>query len=135
MSPLRQVGRLQEEINRLFEEPYWNRGAEFPALNVYVREDDALITAQVPGIEPTDLDISILGNTLTLRGKRKAEALKEEESYTRQERGTGEFVRSLQLPFQVDSGKVEAQFRNGMLKIVLPRAESDKPKRISVKAA
>ncbi|MBX9771589.1 MAG: Hsp20/alpha crystallin family protein, partial [Candidatus Obscuribacterales bacterium] len=88
--------------------------------------------AEVPGISPEDVDISLLNDTLTIRGSRKPDSLKEGESRHRHERGYGQFTRSLQLPFGVNSEQVQAHVANGVLQITLPRAEAEKPRKISV---
>jgi HSP20 family protein len=88
----------------------------------------------LPGIDPNAIDISVVGKTLTLRGSRKPEEFKENESYHRRERWHGQFTKTIELPFDIDSGKVDAQYRKGILRITLPRAEADKPRKISVKS-
>src|SRR3990172_2759608 len=108
--------------------------AEFPATNVWVSENGAVVTTEVPGIDPNALEISVVKDTLTLRGSRKAEELKEGESYHRQERWNGQFTRTLELPFPVNADKVEARFAKGILYISLPRAEAYKPRKITVKS-
>jgi HSP20 family protein len=138
LSPWRDMDRLQREMNRLFEDYYparVRRAPSFPAMNVWSNEEGMIITAEVPGVSPEDIDISVVGDTLTLNGVRKADELGESARYHRQERGYGSFTRSLQLPFTVEVGKVEATFNNGVLKIQLPRAEEDKPRKIAVKSA
>jgi HSP20 family protein len=132
------MDRLQRDLNRLFE-PF-GRGVrsgqgEFPAVNIWMGEDTALMTAEIPGVDPATVDVSVKDDTVTLRGKRMTETPKKGETLLRQERGVGEFVRSFALPFHVDAAKVTAQYRYGILQITLPRAEADKPKRISVNAA
>lgn len=107
---------------------------EFPAINVWVSEEHAVITTEVPGIDPNDLDISVIDDSLTLRGSRQTEELKEGESYHRRERWRGQFTKTIELPFPVESGKVEARFSRGVLSISLPRAEAEKPRRISVRS-
>ncbi len=107
----------------------------YPAMNVWMNEEGAIITAELPGIAPEDLDISVVGDTLTVSGERKPEELKEGETYHRRERGYGKFSRAFQLPFEVEADKVSATFKNGVLHITLPRAEADKPRKIAVKAA
>jgi HSP20 family protein len=94
-----------------------------------------VVNAEVPGIDVKDIDISVVGETLTLSGARKSEDLEEGSRYHRQERGSGKFNRSVELPFPVDIDKVEATFKNGVLHISLPRSEADKPKKIVVKSA
>jgi len=133
--PFRELRHIQDEMNRFFDWT-WRPGAtEYPTLNVWSNEDDVVVQAEVPGFAPEDIDVSVVQNTLTLRGSRKPEELKEGETYHRRERWTGKFVRSLELPFEVDSGKVEAEYKNGILSIKLPRAEEHKPKKIAVKAS
>lgn len=107
---------------------------EFPAINVWVSDDNAVVTTEIPGIDPSGLEISVINDSLTLRGSRQAEELKEGESYHRRERWSGQFTKTLQLPFAVESGKVEARFSKGVLSISLPRAEAEKPRKISVKS-
>lgn len=107
---------------------------EFPAINLWVSEDHAVVTTEIPGIDPGALEISVINNSLSLRGSRKAEELKENESYHRRERWCGDFTKTIQLPFAVESGKVEARFSKGVLSISMPRAEAEKPRKISVKS-
>ena len=109
--------------------------AEYPAVNVWHDADGAMVTADLPGVAPENLDISVVHNTLTLRGARTQPELKEGEAYHRQERWYGRFVRSLELPFRVASDQVEAGFHDGVLSIRVPRAEEDKPKKIAVQAS
>lgn len=131
-----EMDRLQREMNSLFEAhtPARLRPAPgFPALNVWSNADGLVVTAEVPGIAPEDIDINVVGDTLTLSGERKADEVEQGARYHRQERGFGRFTRSLQLPYAVDVNKVEATFKNGVLHIQLPRAEEDKPRKIAVR--
>ena len=133
-----ELDRLQREMNRLFERSYAPRlrsAPNFPALNVWTNEDGAIITAELPGVSPEDLDVSVIGETLTLSGERKPDLIEEDVRYHRQERGCGKFTRSLELPFRVDATQVEATFDKGVLHLTLPRAEADKPKKIAIKVA
>jgi len=123
-----------ENMNRALRRFNVPTTVEFPATNVWVSEDSALVTAEIPGIDPSALEISVINDSLTLRGSRKAEELKDEESYHRRERWSGQFTKTLELPFAVESGKVEARFSKGVLSISLPRAEAEKPRKISVKS-
>jgi len=134
----RDMDRLQNEMNRLFDAYYPARlrtAPGYPAMNVWASDDGLSITAEVPGVSTEDINISVVGETLTLTGVRKPDKLDEGSRYHRQERGYGEFTRSIQLPFPVDVGNVEATFKNGVLSVSLPRAEEDKPKKIAVKSA
>jgi HSP20 family protein len=137
-STWREMDRLQREMNRLFEDysPLRQRSApSYPALNVWSNEEGLLVTAEVPGVSPEDIDVNVVGETLTLSGVRKPDDLKEGARYHRQERGYGKFSRTLQLPFPVSVPKIEATFKQGVLNVRLPRAEQDKPRKITVKSA
>lgn len=132
--PWRDFRRLQRDMNRLFGNSNGWTAREYPAVNLWQSEEAIALTAEIPGVEANDLDISVHGNVLTLRGSRNAESLKEGETYHRQERGNGSFVRSVQLPFEVDADKVQAKLDRGILQLTLPRVEAEKPKKIAVKA-
>lgn len=132
---LPEMQRLQREMNRMLSfmtEPYSDD--EFPPVNVWVSEADVIVTAEIPGIDRDKLDISITNDILTVSGQRDRDVLKAVESYHRQERNYGKFARILQLPFNVDSEKTQAKYEKGILHIKMPRAESDKPKKIVIKA-
>jgi HSP20 family protein len=138
-SPIwREMEDLQRQMNRLFEDFLPTRfrvAPEYPAVNIWADEESVLVTAELPGIKAEDLDINVLGENLTISGTRPQDEVPEEARYHRRERGFGKFSRTIQLPFQVDVKNVKAAFKNGVLSITLPRAESDKPKKITVKSA
>lgn len=104
----------------------------FPAVNYLSKGYDAVVTAEIPGVEPGDINISVEGKILTISGERKTEELREGETCHRSERQQGRFKRSLELPFEVESSKVEARFENGVLIITLPRTEAGKPRKIEI---
>jgi HSP20 family protein len=123
-----EMERLQRQMNRLFDD--YNPGdgrsyKDFPAVNLWSSSEGAMLTAELPGV---------VGDTLTLTGKREPEKMGEDVRYHRQERSFGQFVRSIELPFTVDANKVEAVFEKGILYVHLPRTEAEKPKKISVKS-
>lgn len=134
-SELRRLQRSVSRLDRLFEGGSPSRSAGFPALNVWRGADGVLVTAELPGIDPKALDISVRGSTLVLRGSRQPDELKEGEGYHRRERGHGEFIRSLELPNRINAGKVEARYANGILRLSLPYAEEDKPRQVKVEVA
>jgi len=107
---------------------------EFPAVNVWVKDDSAVVTTEIPGVDPKSVDISITGKSLTLRGSREPEKEQEEDTYHRRERWYGQFSKIIDLPFNVEADKVEARFKNGVLYLELPRAEAEKPRKINVKS-
>jgi HSP20 family protein len=132
--PFHELGRLQEEVNRLFSNVAPS-SPESPPLNLYAGRDDVIITAEVPGTEPEDVKISVVESTVTLTLSRKLEPEGPGRSFHRRERTDGRATRTLQLPFRVDADRVEATIRNGILQVRLPRSEADKPRTISVKSA
>lgn len=133
-NPWREIDRLQDEVNRAFG-GRMAAGRDYPPVNVWSGDEAVVVTAEVAGIDPADLDISVVNDTLTLRGERKAEELKTDERYHRRERGYGDFVRTVQLPFRIDGDHVEAKVSRGVLVVHLQRAAEDRRKRISVATA
>jgi len=134
----RDMDRMQREMNRLFDSYYPGRlrtAPGYPAMNIWSSEDGLNVTAEMPGVSVEDIDISVVGETLTVSGVREADETNGNSRYHRRERGYGRFNRSIQLPFPVDVNKVQAGFTNGILSIELPRAEEDKPRKIAVKSA
>ena len=97
-----------------------------------LRLDEIIVKASVPGIKPDDLDITLTGDQLTIKGETKSEEQFEEGSYIRKERRFGSFQRTLSLPASVASDKAKAEFENGVLTLTLPKSEAAKPKSIKV---
>jgi HSP20 family protein len=106
----------------------------FPAVNVWEADDELFAEAELPGLKSEDLDVTVVGNELTLRGKRSAEQT-EGSQFHRRERGVGEFSRTLRLPYDVDPAAVEATLRDGVLLLKLPKAASARPRKIQVNGA
>ena len=132
-----EMERIRSEMNRLFDSNQRGRyrpAPGYPALNVWTSEEGLVVTAELAGVDVDDIDISVVNETLTLSGARQPDGVGEDVKYHRRERGHGKFTRALQLPYPVDSEKVEASFKNGVLHITLPRAEADKPRKIEIKA-
>lgn len=133
----REMDRLQREMNRLFNGYSPSRlspASSFPAINIWANEDGLLVSAEVPGVQVDDIDVSVDGKNLTISGVRKSEQLPEDARYHRKERGVGNFSRSIQLPIAVNSEQVKATFNDGVLSIDLPGAESEKPKKIAIQS-
>ncbi|MCX8118123.1 MAG: Hsp20/alpha crystallin family protein [Desulfobacterota bacterium] len=107
-------------------------GDWFPTLDVSETKDDLVIKAEVPGLEPKDIDISLSDGVLTIKGEKKEEREEKEEDYYLMERCYGSFARSIQLPKRVQSDKIQATYKNGLLKIVLPKSEEAKKKEIKI---
>lgn len=132
----REMERMQREMNRLFTDysPTRYRSApSYPAMNLWADEESVIIRAELPGLKPDDLNISIDEGDLSLSGRRTPEEMPEDATYHRQERNYGSFTRSIRLPFKIEADDVEATMKNGVLTLMLPRAEEDKPKKITIK--
>jgi len=135
--PFTELASLREAMDRLFEET-WPRPFEALrpgglAVDMYETDKDIVVKANVPGVRPEDIDISVVGETLTIRGERKAEERVEQANYFYQERRFGAFSRSLTLPAPVQTDKADARFENGVLTLTLPKAEEAKAKKIEIK--
>lgn len=128
-----------QEVGRLFEslEPFQvaRRVSQYPPLNIYEFGDRYLLSAQVPGSQAGEFDLSIAGETLTIRGERKRSDGVKDDQYRRQERPMGRWSRTITLPDRVDGALVTAAFANGVLTVTLPKAESAKPRQIAVSTA
>lgn len=140
--PFPELVTLRQAMDRLFEDsfvrPIGGRllpaGYENLAVDMYQTDDAVVVKATVPGIKAEDLDISITGEILTIKGETKSEEEVKEENYIRRERRYGSFCRSLAIPVPVVSDKAEAEFENGVLRLTLPKAEEVRPKSIAIKA-
>jgi HSP20 family protein len=124
--------QLQREMNRLFSNVGQKSPQDYPAVNIWEKDGNAVVTAELPGIDPEKMDISVLGDTLTLSGEALQETLTQGDIYIRQERGIGKFKRNIQLPFQVNAQAVEARYDKGILMVTLPRIKEDLPKKIKI---
>jgi len=129
---------LREAMDQLFNESYLrnrhqNGGAAWQLpLDAYANEDAIVLTADVPGLKPEELEVTLEGDTLTIRGELKNRD--EQRNYVLRERPTGRFERTLTINTPIDSSKVEATFADGVLTLTLPKAEAVKPKQIKVNA-
>ena len=134
-----EMARLKREMDRLFTgfsgagSSYTATSGVFPAVNISEDGDKILIQAELPGTRREDLDISIEGTTVTLSGERKTDG-NGNVSYHRRERRSGTFRKAITLPYEVNAEAAEAGFKDGVLKMVLPKAEQAKPKKIEIKA-
>lgn len=137
--PMREMISLREAMDRLFNEAFTpsiglTAGWQVPAVDLYQTNDEVVIKAALPGLKADDVQISITGDMLTLKGEFKQEDEKKERSYHLREQRYGAFERSFSLPTHVVADKAKAEFENGILTITLPKAEEVKPKVITVKA-
>jgi len=138
-SPFGQLALLRNEIDRLFESPFDFGSSELlqgwlPAVEISENNDQYLVKAEVPGVNPGEIDITVHENTLTISGEKKQEQKEGEGENYRTERFYGRFQRSITLPHGVDANKIEASYKDGVLTIKLPKSEQAKPKQIQVKA-
>lgn len=138
--PVRELEEMRRRMDRLFDEVAGRHpfGALFsgvyPSLNLSEDGANLYVRAELPGIKPEDLEISIERNTLDIRGERKAESV-EGASYHRRERQTGRFHKAVTLPYEIDPERTVSELKNGVLTIVLPKAEAAKPKKIGIKTS
>jgi HSP20 family protein len=138
-SPFEQLSRLRNEIDNLFAAPFSEaqRTGQFfnewaPALDVYDDKENVYVKAEVPGMKKEEIDISLHDNVLTISGERKVETKNEDAENYRSERFFGRFTRSITLPIVVESDKVKASYKDGILTITLPKSEKAKPKQIEI---
>lgn len=131
----RDMRRMQREMSHLLGGTSAPVTASFPAMNLYSGDEGVILTAEIPGVELNDLEITVLGETLTLSGSRNIAEPEENITYHRRERSQGQFTRTVELPFRVDNDNVTAKFSDGVLHITLPRIEEEKPRKITVKTA
>jgi HSP20 family protein len=138
-SPYRDFLNLQDEMNRLFDS--FSRGTELqsvtegswaPAVDIHESKESIVIDAEVPGVDQNDIKVSITDNILTIQGEKKQQKTVEEENFHRVERFYGAFSRSFNLPAGVKADQIKASFKDGVLKIILPKSEEAKTKVINV---
>lgn len=139
--PFRDLRNLQDEVNRLFASSFSRndsnelmRGAWSPSVDIFENKDQIVLEAELPGMKPEDVEISIENNILTLHGERKFEKKDEGDNFHRVERSYGSFTRSFTLPPTVSSENAVAEFENGILRLTLAKREEAKPRRIEIKA-
>ncbi|WP_454274294.1 Hsp20/alpha crystallin family protein [Roseovarius sp. MBR-154] len=124
---------MLRDVNRFI--PTNSDQSVFPAVNVWQGDDAVAVTAELPGIDPSDIDISVKDNVLTISGERKAPDVPDTARWHRNERRFGKFTRAIRLPFAASDDKVEARMTAGVLRIVVGRPDEDKPRKIEIKAA
>jgi len=136
--PFRGATSLQDQINRVFNDVLERTGEESsltawaPAVDIYETEHELVLKADLPDIDPKDLDIRVENNILTIRGERKFDKNVNEENYLRVERSYGSFTRSFTLANTVNAEAIKAAYENGVLTLTIPKREEAKPKQIKV---
>jgi HSP20 family protein len=138
--PFRDLRTLQEEVNRLFStnltrgfgEEGIGRGAWNPSVDIYENKEQIVLEAELPGMNRDDFDLSVENNVITLRGERQFEKKDDSDNYHRVERSYGSFTRSFTLPQTVSAEGATAEYRNGVLRVTLPKREETKARRIEI---
>jgi HSP20 family protein len=136
--PFRGAATLQEQVNRLFGNVLDHSGEESsltswaPAVDIYETEHALVVKADLPEVDPKELDIRVENNLLTIRGERKFEKKVNEDNYLRVERAYGSFSRSFSLANTVNAEAIQADYQNGVLTLTIPKREEAKPKQIKV---
>ena len=137
-SPYHEFEDVQSEMNRLFDWAFGRHGdqvsAWMPTLDVYEKDDKFHIHADLPGLKREEIDITVDGSTLTISGEKRKDNETKEDGYYCAERFYGKFRRSVDLPSSVDTSKVEAKYKDGVLEITVPKSEAARPKQIKVQA-
>lgn len=137
--PMREMMTLREAMDRLFDDAFTRPlsltgSAAVPAIDLYQTNDSVVVKAAMPGLKSEDVQISVTGDVLTLRGEFKQEEERKDATYHLREQRFGAFERSVLLPTEVQTDKAKADFENGVLTITLPKAEAVKPRTINIKA-
>ena len=140
-NPIGEMKTMQNRIDRMFGNPYWlmgrmdddtDMGRWNPAVDLYEKDDHFVIKAELPGVDKKDIAIDLKDRVLTLSGERSHENEVKEENYYRKERSCGKFQRAFTLPADVDSDKIKAEFKDGLLQIEIPKPEGQKPKQVTI---
>jgi HSP20 family protein len=141
--PFRDLVATQDRFNRLFNEAFsnafgegeWGTRSWTPPVDIYETEHDVVLKAELPGVDPKDVEARVEDGTLYLKGERKFEKEVKEQNFHRVERSYGSFVRSFALPSSVDADKVSAEYKDGILSLTMPKKEEAKPKTIKIQAS
>lgn len=139
--PFTDLEKIQLEMNKLFNTSLARDGgrdaglldgAWSPAVDIYDSKENILVKADIPGLSKEDIEVTVHGDTLLIKGEKKQEKEVKEKNYVRTERFYGNFQRAIRLPAEVETNKVDATYKNGVLELVLPKSEKAKPKQIKL---
>ncbi|HTS20114.1 MAG TPA: Hsp20/alpha crystallin family protein [Verrucomicrobiae bacterium] len=137
--PFAGLAEIHDEMDRLFSRSLRSgngfEGVFSPAVDVVVEKDNVIVTADLPGLSKEDVSVSLQENYLTIKGEKKQETEKKEANFFLSERVHGSFTRVIELPIAVDAAKIDARFKDGVLRVTLPKTEEAKPKQIEVKVS
>jgi HSP20 family protein len=140
-NPWREMSAQQHRLNHIFNEPFFSgagktedlsMGTWYPAVDMFDDDDKIVIKAELPGLDKKDISVDIKNRVLTLSGERNYDNEVKEENYYRRERATGRFKRSFHLPADINADQIKADFKDGVLKVEIPKPEEQKPKQITV---
>ncbi len=134
--PFRELEEWERRFDDLWGRPLLRLPVEergwMPAVDIFEKEDKFVVKAELPGMKEDDIDVSVVGDTLSIKGEKKTETEIKDEDYYRCERSYGSFYRSIPIPSNVDANKIEASFEDGVLEVTLPKSAKVKPKRVTV---
>ncbi|UKL14389.1 Hsp20/alpha crystallin family protein [Dissulfurimicrobium hydrothermale] len=139
--PFRELSNLRREMDKVWEDFFGGgelvstEGTWIPSIDLSETKDNLIIKAEVPGMDAKDIDISIAGDMLTIKGEKQRKTEEKDENYHRVETRYGSFSRMIRLPVSIDAEKATATYEKGVLKLVLPKKEEVKPKQIEIKTA
>ena len=140
-NPLNELFSLQNRINRMFDEFYYPLNMSdsdlgswkwSPKADIYEKDDGIVIKAELPGVDKNDVEIDLNDRILKIKGERKSDSEIKDENYYRKETSFGKFERAFTLPVDVNSDQIKAEYKDGLLKIEIPKPEGQKPKQISI---
>jgi HSP20 family protein len=139
--PFGLLANFRDEVDRLFDDFFapWKRKRLLPTeavwspeLDVYEDENNVMVSADLPGMKPEEIDISVSGNTLKISGEKKKKEEKKGRNYYRLEKSYGSFFRRVELPAAIDAGKISATYKDGVLEVTLPKTGKTKPKKVKI---
>lgn len=135
-NPWQELDQIHQEMSRLFgrRQTGANRQTPFPAVNVWADDASIVLTAEIPGMDPEQIDVTVQRNSITLSGKRDLGTVKEGETVYRRERFSDSFSRTLELPIEVDPQSAEAEYEKGVLTLRLSRPAAHQPQKVTVKS-
>jgi HSP20 family protein len=133
-SPFKEIEMMEKEINKMFNDLFrsFDRSYEYPLMDIIDSKDDLVVYVEIPGVNKDDIKVKIHNDVLTISGERKEPELPEKANCLIREREFGKFMRSIRLPYPIEVSKVNAEYKDGILKIILPKKEEVKPKEIQI---
>ena len=134
VEPLSHLRDVERDFRTLFRAQGASRVGDYPSVSIWSNSEVATLLAEIPGVSPAEVDVSVMGRTVTIKGERLPHAPEQGEVVLRRERQTGSFARTFELPFDIQAERVTAEFANGVLTVKLPKSEAHRPMKVSVKA-